>query len=76
MQTTLKQCGYHSRTWAERDIVRGIKEKLGYVALDFEVERRKAETTTDCNASYTLPDGNIIVIANERFRRPERLFQP
>ncbi|KAJ0398084.1 hypothetical protein P43SY_001174 [Pythium insidiosum] len=26
--------------------------------------------------SYELPDGNVIVIGNERFRTPEVLFQP
>jgi actin beta/gamma 1 len=26
--------------------------------------------------SYELPDGNVIVIGNERFRCPEALFQP
>jgi actin len=53
-----------------------VKEKLAYVALDFEAELQKAATTTDCNVSYTLPDGNEIVIANERFRCPELLFKP
>jgi actin len=59
-----------------RETVRGIKEELGYVALDFEAELQKAATTTDCNVSHTLPYGNTINVANERFRCPELLFKP
>jgi actin len=51
-------------------------QNCAYVALDFEAELQKAATTTDINSSYTLPDGNEIVIANERFRCPELLFKP
>jgi actin len=68
--------GYTFRTSAEREIVRDIKEKVAYVAFDFEAELQKAATTTDCNVSYTLPDGNKIVIGNERLRCPELLFRP
>jgi actin len=62
-------------TSTEREIVRDVKEKLASVALDFETELQKAATTTDCNVSYTLLDGNEIVIANERFQCPELLFK-
>jgi actin len=49
---------------------------LGYVAFDFEAEWSKAATTTDISVNYTWPDGNEIVIENERFRCPELLFRP
>jgi len=35
-----------------------------------------AESSSDVEESYELPDGNVIVIGNERFRCPEVLFQP
>ena len=58
---------HSSTTTAEGGIVRSIKEKLSYAALDFEQEGQTPASSSS---------GQVITMGNEQFRCTESLFQP
>ena len=71
MQLLLRKSGYVFHTSAEKEVVRMIKEKTGYVALDPKKEEKewsthvgRAETKV---VEYTLPDGNKMKVCSGKW---------
>jgi actin beta/gamma 1 len=76
MMKILLERGYAFTTTAEREIVRDLKEKLSYVAVDFDAEMKLCNSSSEKEKSYELVDGSIVTVGSERFRCAEVLFQP
>lgn len=76
LRRLLRQRGYSFVSTAEKEIVRDIKEKLCYVALDPEKELKLAEKVSGIEKTYVLPDGETITVGAERFLAPEVFFNP
>ncbi|KMZ71985.1 Actin-7 [Zostera marina] len=76
LMNILTERGYMLKTTAEREITRDMKEKLAYVALDYEQELETSKNSSESEKTYELPDGQVITVSAERFRCPEVLFQP
>lgn len=76
----LLERGVNLGSSAELEIVRDLKERLAYVALDFDAEMAAAaaaaSSTWDKDKEYQLPDGTTITVGSERFRCAEVLFRP
>jgi len=66
LQKILLEKGYKFNTSAEFEIVKDIKEQLCYVAIDYNDEMKQSNQTTKIDKEYTLPDGQKIIINNER----------
>jgi Actin len=63
----LYERGYPFATNPGREVMRDIKEKICYVALDFEDEMRKAGESLARGKAYELPDGQVIMVQSERW---------
>ncbi|KAL8200148.1 hypothetical protein R6Q57_011487, partial [Mikania cordata] len=72
----LSERGYELSTSADREIVRDIKEKAAYVALDYQQELGNTKRSSSVYTDYKLPDGNVVKVGAERFCCVEALFQP
>ena len=68
--------GYSFTNSTEREIAREMKERLCYVAADYKKEISLARSSSSIERTYQLPDGQVFVVGEERFRCPEALFNP
>lgn len=81
LQTLLRKEGRVFHTSAEKEVVKQIKEKTSYIALDPKKEEKDWMVAVGRNGNtrvteYALPDGQKLKVGPERFRAPEILFDP
>lgn len=74
MMKLMHEVGLSYSSSAEREIIKDIKEKLCYVALDYKAELEAYKNSPQNHRSYELPDGNIVNVEDQRFRAAELLF--
>jgi actin len=74
LKKLLNELGTNFASSAESEIARDIKEKLCYVALDFEQEEANFKPAN--RKKFELPDGQVIEVGTQMFRCPEALFKP
>jgi len=75
MRKLLNEVGLNFSSSAEAETIREIKEKLCYVALDYEAEKAAYDSQPK-NSPFELPDGQVIQVGSQKFRCPEALFKP
>jgi len=63
--------GYSFNRSADVETARLIKDKYCYVSIDPVAEEKLCTSTTSQNASFTLPDGRVIKLNEERHLCPE-----
>ncbi|KAJ8738056.1 hypothetical protein PYW08_000651 [Mythimna loreyi] len=75
LQNLMFKAGYSFTTPFELDLIDQIKKDICYISQDFNVEL--AETAGfESKARYNLPDGQHVLLGEERFLCPEVLFKP
>jgi actin-related protein len=76
-QKLLLESGHSFTSTAELEIVKDIKEKLCFVAQDYDAEHAAAQSSSELDQAYTLPDrSQITVKGTVRMQVPELVFKP
>ncbi|XP_021273262.1 actin-related protein T2 [Numida meleagris] len=70
----LLEMGHSFVSATEEEIVRDMKEKLCYIALDPIKKMQQKPENLLCE--YVLPDGRTVKAGDQLFRAPEALFAP
>lgn len=77
LQKLLRQNkGHNFNSSSGWQIVNTMKEKMAYVAKDYDAEMNQFKTSDALTKFYSLPDGQTVVISNEMISTVEPLFDP
>ncbi|KAJ7392520.1 Alpha-centractin [Desmophyllum pertusum] len=72
LRLLLRKEGFNFHSSSEQEIVRTIKERACYLAIN----PQKEESLEGERMQYVLPDGSMLEVGPARFRAPELLFRP
>ncbi|CAK1588122.1 unnamed protein product [Parnassius mnemosyne] len=72
LQNLMNKVGYSFTTPTEIELLESIKAQLCYVAREYDEE----VVSENNKIKFDLPDGQHVLIGEERFKCPELLFQP
>ncbi|KAJ5071259.1 actin-7-related [Anaeramoeba ignava] len=73
----LNEKGYSFSSYYKREIIKDIKEKICYVAFDFDEEIEISnQKKSFFQKDYEVNDNEFIQVGNERFKCSECLFKP
>eukprot|EP00354_Favella_ehrenbergii_P006515 CAMPEP_0170465762 /NCGR_PEP_ID=MMETSP0123-20130129/9981_1 /TAXON_ID=182087 /ORGANISM="Favella ehrenbergii, Strain Fehren 1" /LENGTH=372 /DNA_ID=CAMNT_0010731733 /DNA_START=66 /DNA_END=1180 /DNA_ORIENTATION=- len=76
-QKLLLEAGHSFTSSAELETVKDIKEKLCFVAQDYDSEHAAATSSSALDETYSLPDKSVIPIKGTiRLQTAELLFKP
>merc|ERR1719163_901580 len=77
MQKLLLESGINMQSASELEIVKDMKEKLCFVAQDYDSENEQAKKSSEHDQNYTMPDKSVVTVpASVRMGCPELLFNP
>jgi actin-related protein len=77
MQKLLLNCNINMQSASELEVVKDMKEKLCFVAQDFDAESEQATKSSEHDMTYTMPDKSVVTVpATVRMGCPELLFNP
>lgn len=68
LQLLLRKSGHHLHTSAEREVVRTIKEKTCYVALNPVKEEKENGSAWE---EFRLPDGKVLQVSGTSLQRAD-----
>lgn len=76
LKKLLQLQGFNSNFLSDTEILRCIKESLCYTSCDLDEDRRLARETTALVETFSLPDGTVVKVGQERFEASEAFFDP
>ncbi|XP_059055391.1 uncharacterized protein LOC131849347 [Achroia grisella] len=74
LQTLMAANGYSFTTAIERELLNQIKVDVCYISQDYAAEIKSS--SSENKVRYDLPDGQHVLLGDERFQCPEVMFQP